>query len=157
VARFTGINQPPSADAGGPYTITEGDGVFLDGSQSNDPDDVADLLSYSWDLNNDGTPDATGKTPFVSWSTLHGLGINDNGTYSISLKVSDGSGASTTDTTNLVVLNQDPTLALAGAATVNEGSIYTLTLGAVVDAGNDTVTRTVIDWGDGETSTFDAT
>jgi hypothetical protein len=32
---------------------------------------------------------------------------------------------------------------------VNEGSSYTLNLGAITDPGNDTVTRYIINWGDG--------
>ena len=32
---------------------------------------------------------------------------------------------------------------------VNEGSLYTLTLGAVTDPGTDTVTDYVVHWGDG--------
>src|SRR5207244_1261196 len=33
---------------------------------------------------------------------------------------------------------------------------YTLTLGDIVDPGTDTVSQIVVDWGDGQTTTFDA-
>ncbi len=38
---------------------------------------------------------------------------------------------------------------VTGAANVNEGSTYSLTLGAVTDPGTDTVTSYVVHWGDG--------
>jgi PKD domain len=52
--------------------------------------------------------------------------------------------------------NVRPTIAISGAATVNEGSTYTLTLGAITDPGEDTVTSWVVHWGDGETDTYSA-
>ncbi len=47
-----------------------------------------------------------------------------------------------------------PTIAISGAANVNEGSAYSLTLGAVTDPGSDTVTSYVVHWGDGNTDTY---
>ena len=37
---------------------------------------------------------------------------------------------------------------------MNEGSVYTLTLGAVTDPGTDTVTSYVVHWGDGNSDTY---
>src|SRR5207245_9925455 len=63
-------NQRPVADAGGPYTINEGDSLTLDASSSTDPD--GDPLSYSWDVNGDGIyGDATGVSPTLTWSQLN--------------------------------------------------------------------------------------
>ena len=47
-----------------------------------------------------------------------------------------------------------PSIAISGAANVNEGSAYSLTLGAVTDPGTDTVTSYVVHWGDGNTDTY---
>ena len=92
----------PAADAGGPYTITEGDSVDLDASASSDPN--SDPLTFSWDLDNDGTyGDVTGETPTVSWGTLVSLGINTAGTYPISVEVDDGTGLTDTAATTIVV------------------------------------------------------
>ena len=44
--------------------------------------------------------------------------------------------------------NVAPTIVLSGAATTNEGSTYSLTLGAVTDPGLDTVTAYIVHWGD---------
>ena len=47
-----------------------------------------------------------------------------------------------------------PTIAISGAASVNEGSAYSLTLGAVTDPGTDTVSSYIVHWGDGSTDTY---
>jgi len=54
----------------------------------------------------------------------------------------------------ITVNNVAPTIALAGAAAVNEGATYTLTLGAVTDPGADVVTSYVVNWGDSTQSTY---
>ena len=52
------------------------------------------------------------------------------------------------------VNNVAPSIAISGAASVNEGSPYSLTLGAVTDPGTDTVTSYVVHWGDGNSDTY---
>ena len=47
------------------------------------------------------------------------------------------------------VNNVAPSIAISGDANVNEGSAYSLTLGAVTDPGTDTVSSYVVHWGDG--------
>ena len=46
-------NRPPVAEANGPYTVSEGGSVTLDGTGSHDPD-PGDTLTYAWDLDGDG-------------------------------------------------------------------------------------------------------
>jgi Ca2+-binding RTX toxin-like protein len=55
------------------------------------------------------------------------------------------------------VNNVAPTIAISGAASVNEGSSYSLTLGTVTDPGTDTISSYIVHWGDGNTSTFAST
>ena len=71
--------------------------------------------------------------------------------YSISVTVEQTpSGDSLADNSlGVTVSNVAPTIAVSGGASVNEGSVYTLNLGAITDPGNDTVTRYIINWGDG--------
>jgi hypothetical protein len=54
------ISEPPlTANAGGPYTGAEQSAIALDGSASTDPDN--NIVSYEWDLDNDGLfDDASG-------------------------------------------------------------------------------------------------
>ena len=64
---------PPAADAGGPYSIAEGEPLVLDASGSTDPE--GDPMTFAWDLDGDASfDDAFGPTPDVAWPTLVGLG-----------------------------------------------------------------------------------
>ncbi len=99
---YVAVNSAPTADAGGAYTITEGNSLVLDGSGSSDPD--ADSLTYAWDLDNDlGYGDTTGVGPTVTWATLQTYGITAPGSYTIGLQVDDGNGHTDTDTASLTV------------------------------------------------------
>ena len=60
----------------------------------------------------------------------------------------------TQSTFTYTVKNVAPTISLSGDKTVNEGSPYTLNLGAVTDPGTDTITSYSINWGDGVTENF---
>ena len=119
----------PIPDAGGPYTIAEGDDLMLDASGTMDPQ--GDPLTYLWDLDNDGSyDDASGVSPTVSWSTLDGLGyINNDGSYTIGLRVTDGTNTSF-DTAALTVTNTLPAVDPLTAPTINEGDDLTITVNA---------------------------
>lgn len=84
------VNDPPVADAGGPYSGAVGSPIALDGSGSSDEEGAE--LAYSWDFG-DGT---------------HGTGVNPThtytaaGAYTVTLVVNDGvqdSGPSTSTAT----------------------------------------------------------
>ncbi len=47
-----GNNAAPIADAGGPYTVAEGNAIYLDARGSTDPEGMP--LTYAWDLDADG-------------------------------------------------------------------------------------------------------
>jgi sugar lactone lactonase YvrE len=152
VTNTSAPNSTPTADANGPYAITEGDAVVLDASASSDPD--GDPLIYTWDLNNDSVyGDVSGETPTVSWATLYSFGIDDNGTYPVSVQVDDGRGGSDTAASTIAVSNKAPILYTTGASTVTVGVAYTLNLNAV-DPGQDTISSWTINWGDNSIQTF---
>jgi len=145
---------PPAttADAGGPYTIDEGDSVMLDASASSDPE--SDPLTFAWDLDNDSIyGDVTGETPTVTWAQLQSFGIDDDGVYPIAVEVDDGNGNTDTDATTLTVNNFVPILSTTGSSTVGVSTVYTLTLG-VTDPGADTISSWTINWGDGTIDTI---
>ena len=114
------VNDAPIADANGPYVIDEGDDLVLDGSGSSDPDEVYGdaIVSYAWDLDNDGQyDDTTGAAPTVPWANLTSLGL---GTHTIGLQVTDSFGATATDGTTLAIY-RNPPVASDDDATVDEG------------------------------------
>ena len=57
---------------------------------------------------------------------------------------------------SIAVLNVAPTIAVTAGAPVAEGSISSITLGAVADPGRDTVTSYIVRWGDGFADTYPA-
>lgn len=91
-------NHDPVAYAGGPYTTGPGVSINLDGSGSYDPDEsVGDfIVSYEWDLDNDGEcDDASGETvPFES---------SVEGIFVVRLRVTDSYGATSIDATLVIV------------------------------------------------------
>ncbi|MEY2873050.1 MAG: hypothetical protein RLZZ373_421, partial [Pseudomonadota bacterium] len=148
--RVVPSNDAPVARAGGPYAMAEGDSITLDASISSDPDDA--VLAYAWDLDRDGVygetgePTAAGAT--VDWATLVALGLNDSGSYTVGVRVTDAQGASSVSAATLLIADRAPTLGVGGTGRVTAGQSYTLTLSAS-DAGADTITAWSIDWGDG--------
>lgn len=100
------FHQLPSVDAGGPYTIDEGEELALLASGS-DPN--GDDITYSWDMDGDGVfDDATGSNPTLTWAQLWNLGITDDGEFAVTVQVANGRGEVATDSTTLTVSNVFP-------------------------------------------------
>src|SRR5262249_40281115 len=75
--------------------------------------------------------------------------------YTISATATDEDGTfNAGNTVSVQVNNVAPTIAISGASSVNEGSSYTLTLGAVSDPGTDTVASYLVHWGDGNSDSY---
>src|SRR5205823_13510978 len=91
------VNQPPTAAPGGPYAGNEGTALAFDGAGSSDPE--GDALTYAWSFG-DGASGA-GATPSHAYA--------DNGTYTVTLVVTDTHGAASTPvTTTTTVTNVAP-------------------------------------------------
>jgi Ca2+-binding RTX toxin-like protein/PKD repeat protein len=146
-------NRPPVADAGGPYMVSEGTTIMLDGVGSYDPDLASGgIATYEWDLDYNGsfTVDVTGVRPIVTVP-------DDFPQRTVALRVTDADGASTIAYTTLQALNVPPDLTMPSDRVVAEGSVITLGQGAMFeDRGfSDATWGTVeeftatIDWGDG--------
>lgn len=72
----------------------------------------------------------------------------DDGIYIVTVTINDNNGGTDTETFTVTVGNVAPTLIIAGASSVDEGSAYTLTL-SESDPGTDTISSWTINWGDG--------
>lgn len=104
------VNRPPVAVVND-VTIAEGDTAVLDGSSSYDPDEPLgdSIVSYEWDLDDDGVFDATG--PVVNKE------YGDNGNFNVMLRVADSWGVTSTDTAVVTVYNVAP----SGGETIENG------------------------------------
>jgi hypothetical protein len=148
---LTQVVEEPTivADAGGPYTIAEGEDLPLDASAT-----VADAsATYSWDVNGDGTfGDATGVSPTLSWADLNALGIVDGPTMitDVAVQVTVGVTTRTSPTTTLTVANAAPTVAVGSSSGV-AGTPVSVALTATDPSPADEAASFTyhIDWGDG--------
>lgn len=139
-------NRPPVANAGGPYSTTEGPSIRLDASRSTDPEN--NIVLYEWDLDSDGQfDDATGVRPaFVK---------PDNGTFTVRVRVTDSGGLSSVASATVTVRNSPPVItSFTITGPVRVGTVVNARA-AFRDAGvNDTFTATW-NWGDGSTTSGD--
>ena len=84
---------PPSADAGGPYTICAGDPLILSADHSTEGD--SPIVSYLWDLDGDDVFETdAGDQGFLElgYDYVESLGLNAGAIYDIDLKVTDSEG-----------------------------------------------------------------
>ncbi len=86
-------NEPPVAEAGGPYECYVGEEITLDGSESHDPDGY--IVDYKWDIDNDGVWDLHGKRASVVF--------HNTGSFIVKLNVTDNDSATAEDTALVTV------------------------------------------------------
>ena len=148
---------PTAAITGGPASGAEGTAATVTGAFT-DPGTGDGPFAYAWTVTAPaGTtiPGASGSLPAAGGVPSFTFTPPDDGTYTVSLTVTDKDGGpSAAATRTLTVGNVAPTVALAGGPAVNEGNTYTLTLGAATDPGTDTVSQYLVHWGDGSSDTY---
>ncbi|MGB2824771.1 MAG: Ig-like domain-containing protein, partial [Phycisphaerae bacterium] len=115
-------DEPPVADANGPYTVAEGSTVTLDGSGSTDPNQDPATLTYEWDLDGDGEfgetgPDAARGDEVGIQPTYSAAGLDGPDSKTVALKVTNDVGLSDTSTAAVEVTNVAPTAVDDGYAT----------------------------------------
>ena len=105
-----------------PTETTVGEPVVFDGSASSDDAQSANELDYAWDLDADGTVDATTQVATYRYTRA--------GTFAATLTVTDDEGLSDTDTVTVTVTGR-PDLEVVGVSAGNskgrEGEKVTLT------------------------------
>lgn len=141
-------NVAPTIDMVAPGSVSEGQPFFLSLGSINDPgDDTVTGILVDW---GDGTQDAFNS------SGLKQHAYTEDGQRTIRVDLIDEDGTHVGGTRNITVRNFSPRIELFGAAQSDEGSMYELMLGEVVDPGEDTVTEWTIDWGDGTVESFNS-
>ena len=113
-------NRPPIVNAGLDQTAREGQVVYLDGSQSRDPDGT--VLSYQW-VQESGTPVQLLGPTSAGPSFAAPTGLNRNEILTFDLVVSDGQFASPPDSVNVIIQASQPADGnIAPLATVSASS-----------------------------------
>jgi DNA/RNA endonuclease G (NUC1) len=130
-----GTNAAPVAAVDGPYTSAEGAAVAMSAAGSRDPD--GDALTYAWSFGDGAT--ASGVTASHTYA--------QDGTYTVTLVVTDSRGLAATVTTTATVANVAPLVAPLPDATLLAGESYGAD-GSFSDPGADTWSGTV-DYGAG--------
>jgi len=137
---YTATNQPPTARiSANPTSGAPPLTVAFDGSGSTDPEGRP--LTYSWDLNGDGTfGDAT--TPTASYT------YTSSGTYTASLRVTDDRGATNTASVTITVGNTAPVAVIdSPSATLTWQVGQTITFsGHATDAQDVTIPSSGLTW-----------
>jgi hypothetical protein len=135
-----------TADAGGPYFGAPSSAINFDGTQSSDTDGT--ILKYEW--------------KFFDTDTWHNLSsttthtYTEEGTYPVSLRVTDDDGNTDDDTTTATITtgNNPPTKpTLTGNATGHKNVEYTYAA-VSTDPDGDSISYT-FNWGDGESTTME--
>jgi hypothetical protein len=94
VATFV-VNDPPTVDAGGPYTVNEGSSVALTATGT-DPE--GQLLTYAWDLDNNGTFETFGQSV-----TFYAAPNTAPIIYTVKVQATDNGGLTATSQTSVQV------------------------------------------------------
>ncbi|MFZ5722237.1 MAG: Ig-like domain-containing protein [Pseudomonadota bacterium] len=129
------MNDRPTADAGGPYVLAEGDALVLNGSASADAD--GSIVGYAWDLDNDGQyDDASGVSVALGAQP-------DDADRVVGLRVTDNAGATATTTASITVNNVAPT-AHDVAVTVVAGKNVQIDLAGTDAGAGDTFSYQVV-------------
>lgn len=129
----------PSASAGGPYSLNEGDSVTVHGSGA-DPDNMP--ITFSWDMDNDGVFETPGKNTLFSAANIAGPASR-----TIAVKVTSSSGTFATASTTVTIDNVVPTVNAGMDATVASGAYFHGT--GKFFHPDTTVCTVTTDWGDG--------
>ncbi len=113
-AQVTVTNVVPVAEAGGPYTGGINNAIPLSGSATDAG--AADVLTYSWDLDNNGTFENPGQNVTVTFASI--------GTRKVKLQVKDDDGGVSVDSATVEVGSGAPNVTKIPDQTIQEGQKF---------------------------------
>ncbi|MEM7312279.1 MAG: DUF4347 domain-containing protein, partial [Planctomycetota bacterium] len=102
------VEEVTAADAGGPYKIVLGDSVVLDGSGSVDGPEQG--LDYEWQFGANAIPPSSTSQVTITDAELQAVGFDTPGTYTVTLKVTDGRSATNTGSASLTIVDNQMTI-----------------------------------------------
>lgn len=135
-------NRPPTPSIAVPETLLEGIAVTFDGGNSNDPD--GDPFQHTWTFG-DGNS-GTGETPQHTYA--------DDGSYTVTLTVTDAKGAQASTSVVVTVANVAPTVENLSGPTdpvqlVSPGAITSFSIAFTDPAGSADTYSIRVDCGNG--------
>ncbi len=138
----TGVNNPPTADAGPDQTIKEGETVTLDGTNSDDPDTGDNIASYLWKQTG-GIPVTLSDTTYTM-PTFVTPPVDITGTtLTFQLTVTDNGSLESSDEVSITIddngITDFPEDVITTTSSTNKS------IGIKVDSGGDLVSLEVID------------
>jgi hypothetical protein len=136
------VNQAPTINGRGPYTLDEGGSVSLAAAGS-DPEDG--LLKYAWDLDSNGTFETPGQS--VSFTADDGLA-----TATVHVQVTDDGGLTAVGDATVTIKNVPPSATLGAPTSAAAGIPFMLSLSSPSDpstADTDAGFAYAFDCGDG--------
>jgi predicted extracellular nuclease len=113
------LNDPPTVDAGGPYPVSEGGSVLV--TATGDDPNTGEMLTYDWDLDNNGSFETPGQSVSFDASALDGPS-----SHTIKVRVTDTGGLFAVAQTTVEVQNVLPTATLSNNGPVLSGNPVTV-------------------------------
>ena len=143
---FVRKNTEPVVNGGAATVGVEGAPIPFNGSLSFDREDPIDSLTFQWSFENGGSPvSASGRSASYAWS--------DDGTFDVTLEVTDPNGASASHTIAVTIHNAAPAPTITGAQFVAGGSAFAPVIAFTDPGAADAPWTYRVEWGDGTVET----
>jgi hypothetical protein len=141
-------NVAPSIEAGQDQTVDEGDSVQFEGNYTDPGSEDTHIATWDW---GDGSPIESGTVSEEFNSTTGNVtgshAYCDNGTYTVTLNVTDDDGGWSTDTLTVTVNNVPPLVEAGPDQTADEGELVHFK-GKFTDPGWCDSHNATWEWGD---------